>query len=69
MDPVWTQAETAQRLSVHERSLERWRAEGTGPEYVRLGARRVGYRESAILAWLNARTFQHRAAELAQAAA
>jgi predicted DNA-binding transcriptional regulator AlpA len=59
----------AERLSISTRHLERMRVAGTGPAYVRIGARRVAYRPDDIAEWLAARTFPHRAAELAQRAA
>ena len=56
-----------------DREAHRWRAEGNGPPFVRLG-RRVVYRVSDIEAGLAARTYssladeraQHLAAELAR---
>jgi predicted DNA-binding transcriptional regulator AlpA len=52
-------------FGVHVRTLERWRVTGDGPAFVRIGPRRVGYRLSDVRAWLDARAFPHRAAELA----
>jgi predicted DNA-binding transcriptional regulator AlpA len=59
----------AKLLNVSRRSLQRWRIEGEGPPFIRAGARRVLYDALAIERWANSRTFQHRAAELAQIAA
>lgn len=51
-----------------ERTLMRHRSEGGGIPYVRLSANRVAYREEDVRAYLDARTFPHRAAELSHAA-
>ena len=59
------QAAMARRLGVTKRTLERWRAAGNGPPYVRLGPRRVVYDEAACDAWAISRSFTSRAAELA----
>jgi len=55
----------AERLGLSARSLQRFRATGDGPAYARLGLRRIGYAEEALTAWAAARTYQHRAAEMA----
>ena len=59
-------AQAAERLNVSARTLERWRVTGEGPEFVRVGARKVGYAPAACDAWMARRTFPHRAAELAR---
>ena len=61
-----TQEELAERSGVAVRTVERWRSTGEGPNFVRIGPRKVAYREEAIEAWLSANTFPHRAAELAR---
>ena len=43
--------EAAAKLGIHPSTLARWRSEGTGPKYVRMGARLM-YRESAIEQWI-----------------
>lgn len=60
-----TEAEAAAMLRVGSRTLERWRVTGDGPDWVRAGLRRVLYPRAALVAWAEARTFPHRAAELA----
>lgn len=62
-------ASAARLLGVSVRSLERWRVSGEGPAYVRIGPRRVAYREADLDAWLESRAFAHRAAEFAASAA
>lgn len=61
-----TPAETAKRLCISPRTLERWRVTGEGPAFVRIGARKIGYAQSSCDDWTASRTFQHRAAELAR---
>jgi predicted DNA-binding transcriptional regulator AlpA len=58
--------EVAEEYKVSERTLGRWREEGEGPEYIRLGRRRVAYAAAAVAAWIAARTHSSRAAELAK---
>lgn len=60
------EAATARKLNVSRRTLQRWRISGEGPRWCRLGVRRVGYPEDGIDAWAAARTFDHRAAEMAR---
>jgi len=36
-------------------TLQRQRTEGTGPRFIKLGKRRVAYREADLLAWLEGR--------------
>jgi hypothetical protein len=53
MEPLYllTQAELARQINISERSLERWRVEGAGPEFVKAG-RKVLYRPQDIERWL-----------------
>jgi predicted DNA-binding transcriptional regulator AlpA len=69
MDRLLNTRSTAELIGTSERALERWRVTGEGPAFVRVGPRRVGYRLRDIEAWLEARAFPHRAAELACKAA
>lgn len=48
------QTATAKILSVSERSLERWRLEGTGPAYRKFG-RRVLYAHADLIEWADQR--------------
>ena len=67
MEIYLTEAEFAARyLNGARRTAQRWRVTGDGPPFVRLGPRRIAYRESDLEAWAAARTFPHRAAELAR---
>lgn len=66
---LWDTKETADRIGWSERSLERARITGEGPPFIRVGTRRVMYSPDAVAAWLDRRTYAHRAAELAGKAA
>ena len=52
-------------LGVKPQTLRKWRLQGRGPRYIRLGGPtgRVAYRRSDIDSWLDARTFESTAAE------
>jgi len=60
-DPVLTPVEAAAALRMAESTLKRWRRETRkekeqrGPHWVQLSRSRVGYRQSAIDAYLNSR--------------
>jgi predicted DNA-binding transcriptional regulator AlpA len=70
MESFLTEAEFAARyLNGARRTAQRWRTTGDGPPFVRLGPKRISYRLSDCEAWAASRTFPHRAAELAGAAA
>jgi excisionase family DNA binding protein len=58
---VLTPDETAQRTKVAKQTLARWRSEGKGPAFVKLG-RKVAYRAEDVAAWLAGRRF-HSTAE------
>jgi hypothetical protein len=51
-----TQKQLADLLTVSERTLERWRVEGHGPNFVRVG-RRPLYRLADVGAWAQDQTF------------
>ena len=44
----------ADMLNVSKASLARWRCDGTGPIFVKIGGR-VGYAEGDLAAWVEAR--------------
>lgn len=46
-----TPKEVAAYLKVSEKTLERWRTEGRGPNYIRLNDRVVRYSMADIKAW------------------
>jgi predicted DNA-binding transcriptional regulator AlpA len=45
-------AEAALVLSVSLSLLKKWRAEGAGPRFVRLGGRAIGYRGADLSDWI-----------------
>ena len=50
MKPVHAEKKAAELCGLSPRTLERYRLEGRGPSFVRLG-RRVLYREEDLVAW------------------
>lgn len=63
-----TTSELAELLSMQPQTPRRWRHEGTGPVYIRLGSR-VRYRPRDVLAWLDAHRMEHPAREAEEGAA
>jgi DNA-binding transcriptional MerR regulator len=63
---VRTEQEAAEILKISVRTLQRWRQEGNGPKYTRIGVRRLGYQDEHLEEFAQAGTFPSRAAELAQ---
>lgn len=49
---VLTAAEASELLTVSVPVMERWRRAGTGPRFIRLSVRRVGYRIADLRAWM-----------------
>jgi predicted DNA-binding transcriptional regulator AlpA len=47
-DPLLSTEDFSARTGIKPRTIERWRLEGKGPEFVRIGSRMVRYRLSAI---------------------
>lgn len=56
LDPILSEQELAEWLVTSRATLQRQRAKGSGPPFIRLSERRVGYRRSAVEQWLNTRT-------------
>lgn len=52
---VLTAPEASELLSVSIPVMDRWRAAGEGPRFIRLSARRIGYRLSDLRAWIESR--------------
>ncbi len=48
-------AEAASLLSVSLSLLKKWRVQGGGPRFVRLGGRAIGYRRADLSDWIAAR--------------
>ncbi len=55
VDEILTEREVSDWIGVSEPTLFRHRRDGTGPTFIRLSTRRVGYRRSAIETWLRER--------------
>ena len=55
LEPLQSQREAAAFLGISIGTLERWRAEGTGPAYVQLSARAVAYRPADLRAYVDTR--------------
>ena len=53
-DLLFTDA-AAELLKLSSSTLEKQRVAGTGPQFLRIGGRRVAYRRSDIDAWLETR--------------
>jgi predicted DNA-binding transcriptional regulator AlpA len=45
-------------LSLSERTLERWRRDRSGPNFIRLSARAIRYRLADLRAWRDGRTVE-----------
>ena len=54
-DPVYLPKEAAERIGSSPATLQKWRCEGGGPVFVKLGRRKVGYTASALREWLASR--------------
>jgi predicted DNA-binding transcriptional regulator AlpA len=67
--PIKSEAEAAQKLGLSRRTLQRYRYNGLGPNFVRLGQRRLGYTDEALDDWVTKHTFASIAAEYVAAAA
>jgi predicted DNA-binding transcriptional regulator AlpA len=50
-------------LSLSARTLQRYRATGGGPRYLRTGKRRLAYARADLIAWLQGRGFDSLASE------
>ncbi|TCH97720.1 DNA-binding protein [Roseococcus sp. SYP-B2431] len=54
----------AERQHVSLRTLERWRGDGSGPRFLRVGPRKVIYPIAEVERWEAERMYASRAAEL-----
>jgi predicted DNA-binding transcriptional regulator AlpA len=63
-DVLLDQDSSSALLGVSPRTLERWRAERTGPPFVRLSARAIRYSRVALRRWLSENTVECAASRL-----
>lgn len=54
----WTESEVADRLRVATATVARWRKEGTGPAYTKIGGT-LRYSEQDVSDWLDANTHKN----------
>ena len=64
LDPILCEKELARWLDTSRPTLQRQRSDGSGPPFIQLSNRRIGYRKSAVERWLTTRTIS-RVGELA----
>jgi predicted DNA-binding transcriptional regulator AlpA len=55
-DPILSEQEYVAWVNTSRSTAQRQRLDGSGPEFIQLSERRIGYRKSAVEAWLLART-------------
>ncbi len=51
-EPLLNERETAKSLGVSVQLLRKWRANGMGPEYLKLGGKLVRYDPGAVRRWI-----------------
>jgi hypothetical protein len=54
LDEYWPPAELAAELNVCQKTLDRWRVEGSGPPITKIG-RKTYYSRTGVVDWLRAR--------------
>ena len=55
MAEILTTDQAAAHLALGRSTLEKWRCTGTGPKFVKLGVRRVGYDKADLDDWIASR--------------
>jgi|ERR1700736_3493347 predicted DNA-binding transcriptional regulator AlpA len=55
-DPILSDAEYRAWVGISAPTAQRQRSDGSGPPFIQLSERRIGYRKSAVERWLEART-------------
>ena len=71
MDTYLSSPEVARKLGLQPQTLRKWRLQGLGPQYIRLGSHprgRVLYRVADVERWTAARCFASTADESAKRA-
>ena len=56
LDPILCEKELAKWLETSRPTLQRQRSDGSGPPFIKLSERRIGYRKSEVERWLALRT-------------
>jgi predicted DNA-binding transcriptional regulator AlpA len=56
LDQLLNEKQVAAWIGISLPSLQRMRAGGSGPPFVQLSRRRIGYKKSSIEDWLQSRT-------------
>jgi predicted DNA-binding transcriptional regulator AlpA len=51
MAEILTTDQAASHLALGRSTLEKWRCAGTGPKFIKLGLRRVGYHKADLDEW------------------
>ena len=54
-ETLLTEVQAAELLQVTPRAVQKWRAEGTGPRFIRISGRCVRYRRRDLIEWTEAR--------------
>lgn len=67
-DVILNERQAEQVTGLSARTLQRLRAEGGGPPYIRLTTSRIGYSRRALADWTASRTFKSTADEAVRAA-
>ena len=62
-----TEREAAKFLRLSERTLQRFRYDGTGPKYTRISKRRVVFSRANLISWASSRTFENTSQETLEA--
>ena len=55
-DPILSEREYRAWLGISAPTAQRQRSDGSGPPFVQLSERRIGYRKSVVERWLETRT-------------
>jgi predicted DNA-binding transcriptional regulator AlpA len=61
-DLILSTPDAAKLVGVAERTLENWRADNSGPPFIKIGTRNVGYRLGALREWISSRPARGRRA-------
>jgi predicted DNA-binding transcriptional regulator AlpA len=68
-DPILSDREYRAWVNVSAPTAQRQRSDGSGPPFIQLSERRIGYRKSAVERWLESRTINRVGALVSRAQA